>query len=82
VPLICQMIGTTVALLCSNSFTRQCNKLAVLQTALVTCKIVQAVLSQLASGRGAASLGAFATQPCLPADSDHALASLQREAER
>jgi len=56
--------------------------LAVLQTALVTCNIVQAVLSQLASGRGAALLGAFAKQPCLPADSGHALASLQRDTER
>lgn len=53
-----------------------------LQTAVVICKIVQAVLSQLASGRGAASLGACAKQPCPPADADHALASLQREADR
>jgi len=48
----------------------------------VVCEIVQAVLSQLASGRGAASQGDCAKQPCLPADSDHALASLQQEAER
>ena len=81
-PHTCQMIDRTVALLCSNCFTWQCNKLAVLQTALVTCKIVQAVLLQLASGRGAAWLGTFAKQPCLPADSAHALASLQQEAER
>ncbi|KAL0022177.1 hypothetical protein WJX77_003269 [Trebouxia sp. C0004] len=56
---------------------------AALQQELMTAEArMEAVLSQLASGRGAALQGDCAKRPCLPADSDHAIASLQRHAER
>ena len=81
-PLTCQTIGSTAVLLCSNSFTQQCSKFGGAADSTIICEIMQAVLSQLAGGRGAASQRDCAKQPCLPADSDYALAAMQQEAER